>query len=86
VPILLLIVVYPVFQRGVVAASCVIFYVLLKGFPAGSSVGLGLLVVATLFACIEKLCSIMNLVSVEKDWVACSFAPLYGSGLGLTLA
>ncbi|KAJ4180725.1 hypothetical protein NW759_017231 [Fusarium solani] len=58
-----------VFQRVVVAASCAIFYVLLKGLPAGSPVGLGLLVVATLFACMEKLCSIMNLVSVEKDWV-----------------
>ncbi|EWZ78641.1 hypothetical protein FOCG_17972 [Fusarium oxysporum f. sp. radicis-lycopersici 26381] len=68
-PIPLLVFVYPVFQRGVVAASCVIFYVLLKGFPAGSPAGLGLLVVATLFACVEKLCSIMNLVSVEKDWV-----------------
>ncbi|KAI8652757.1 Solute carrier family 40 protein [Fusarium keratoplasticum] len=58
-----------VFQRVVVAASCAIFYILLKGLPAGSPAGLGLLLVATLFACIEKLCSIMNLVSVEKDWV-----------------
>lgn len=24
---------------------------------------------AILFACVEKLCSIMNLVAVEKDWV-----------------
>ncbi|RMJ16587.1 hypothetical protein CDV36_003764 [Fusarium kuroshium] len=58
-----------VFQRIVVAASCAIFYILLNGLPADSPAGLGLLLLATLFACIEKLCSIMNLVSVEKDWV-----------------
>lgn len=23
----------------------------------------------TVFACVEKLCSILNMVSVEKDWV-----------------
>ncbi|KAL2673736.1 hypothetical protein Neosp_012179 [[Neocosmospora] mangrovei] len=39
------------------------------GFPPGSAMGLGLLLAATLLACFEKLCSIMNLVSVEKDWV-----------------
>ncbi|RSM15094.1 hypothetical protein CDV31_005175 [Fusarium ambrosium] len=58
-----------VFQRIVVAASCAIFYILLHGLPANSPAGLGLLLLATLFACIEKLCSIMNLVSLEKDWV-----------------
>ncbi|KAL7789675.1 Ferroportin1 domain-containing protein [Trichoderma afarasin] len=43
-----------VFQRLVVAGSCAIFYVL---------------ALVTFFACVEKLCSIMNLVSVEKDWI-----------------
>ncbi|RTE85378.1 hypothetical protein BHE90_000009 [Fusarium euwallaceae] len=56
-------------QRIVVAASCAIFYILLKGLPISSPIGLVLLLLATLFACIEKLCSIMNLVAVEKDWV-----------------
>lgn len=84
-PVLFLTFANLVFQRVVVAASCAIFYILLKGLPAGSPAGLGLLLVATLFACIEKLCSIMNLVSVEKDWVCFPFAPLYGSALGLTL-
>ncbi|EWY79956.1 hypothetical protein FOYG_16898 [Fusarium oxysporum NRRL 32931] len=58
-----------VFQRAVVATSCAIFYILLKCLPVDSPVGIGLLSAVTLFACIEKLCSIMNLVSVEKDWV-----------------
>ncbi|RSL50321.1 hypothetical protein CEP54_011969 [Fusarium duplospermum] len=56
-----------VFQRIVVAASCAIFYILLKGLPADSLVGLGLLLLATLFVCIEKFRSMMNLVSVKKD-------------------
>ncbi|UKZ55475.1 hypothetical protein TrVGV298_009299 [Trichoderma virens] len=58
-----------VFQRLVVAASCAIFYVLAADIPLTSGVRAGLLVVVTFFACVEKLCSILNLVSVEKDWV-----------------
>lgn len=30
----------------------------------------GMLAMVSLLACVEKLCSIMNLVSVEKDWVS----------------
>jgi solute carrier family 40 (iron-regulated transporter), member 1 len=29
-----------------------------------------MLVLVVLLACIEKLCSIMNMVAVEKDWVS----------------
>lgn len=29
-----------------------------------------MLVLLSFLACIEKLCSIMNMVSVEKDWVS----------------
>ncbi|KAL7947321.1 Ferroporti-1 [Trichoderma barbatum] len=58
-----------VFQRLVVAASCAVFYVLASDIPLASSVRPGLLAVVTFFACVEKLCSILNLVSVEKDWV-----------------
>ncbi|KKO98237.1 hypothetical protein THAR02_09651 [Trichoderma harzianum] len=58
-----------VFQRIVVAASCAVFYVLAAGLPLTFSVRAGLLAVVTFFACVEKLCSILNLVSVEKDWV-----------------
>ncbi|QYT00576.1 Solute carrier family 40 protein [Trichoderma simmonsii] len=58
-----------VFQRIVVAASCAVFYVLAADIPLTSGIRAGLLAVATFFACVEKLCSILNLVSVEKDWV-----------------
>ncbi|KAI0274014.1 iron-regulated transporter [Russula aff. rugulosa BPL654] len=58
-----------VLQRLAVAGSCVLFYVLairLK-MPGGSKVGL--LALLAIFACVEKLCAIMNLVSVERDWI-----------------
>ncbi|KAJ4858403.1 ferroportin1 (FPN1) domain-containing protein [Trichoderma breve] len=58
-----------VFQRIVVAASCAVFYVLAADIPLTSSIRAGLLAIVTFFACVEKLCSILNLVSVEKDWV-----------------
>ncbi|PTB51695.1 hypothetical protein M431DRAFT_484660 [Trichoderma harzianum CBS 226.95] len=58
-----------VFQRIVVAASCAVFYVLAADIPLTPGVRAGLLAVVTFFACVEKLCSILNLVSVEKDWV-----------------
>ncbi|KAL6800596.1 Ferroporti-1 [Trichoderma sp. SZMC 28013] len=58
-----------VFQRLVVVASCGVFYVLAADIPLTSGVRTGLLTVVTFFACVEKLCSILNLVSVEKDWV-----------------
>ncbi|KAL2144737.1 hypothetical protein VTI28DRAFT_8583 [Corynascus sepedonium] len=58
-----------VFQRLVVTISCVIFYMLAIGLPRGHGGKMGMLVLLSILACIEKLCSIMNLVSVEKDWV-----------------
>lgn len=59
-----------VFQRLVVAASCAVFFILAAEAPLSPIVRVGLLAVVTIFACVEKLCSIMNLVSVEKDWVS----------------
>ncbi|KAJ5801084.1 uncharacterized protein N7518_003152 [Penicillium psychrosexuale] len=58
-----------VLQRLVVAASCVIFYLLAIGLPMTRVANTCLLVILTLLACFEKLCSVLNLVSVEKDWV-----------------
>ena len=58
-----------VFQRLAVAASCVAFYILAQGQTLGSDGKNGLLVLLAVLACVEKLCSIMNSVSVEKDWV-----------------
>ncbi|KAJ0163302.1 Solute carrier family 40 member 2 [Colletotrichum tanaceti] len=58
-----------VFQRLAVSASCVILYVLLRGPPLGEYGRPGLLALLSLLACVEKLYSIINMVSVEKDWV-----------------
>lgn len=58
-----------VLQQLVVAGSCVIFYVLAIGLPLAHGTKTGLLVFLALLACVEKLCAIMNLVSVERDWV-----------------
>ncbi|KAE8141655.1 Ferroporti-1 [Aspergillus pseudotamarii] len=51
----------PVLQRIVVAASCVIFYLLAIGQPILSEIDNTLLVALALLACVEKLSSIMNL-------------------------
>ncbi|KAK3331709.1 Ferroporti-1 [Cercophora scortea] len=58
-----------VLQRLAVAASCVIFYLLARGLPFEEVAKTGMLVLLSVLACMEKLTSIMNLVSVEKDWV-----------------
>ncbi|KAK4498664.1 hypothetical protein PRZ48_009174 [Zasmidium cellare] len=58
-----------VVQRAVVAASCVIFYLLHRGLFPGTGVQNGMLVVLATLACFEKLASILNFVAVEKDWV-----------------
>jgi len=56
-------------QRLAVGASCGIFWILYEQTELGIKLRTGLFVVNTLLACIEKLCSVMNLVSVERDWV-----------------
>ncbi|KAK1674886.1 Ferroporti-1 [Colletotrichum godetiae] len=56
-------------QRLAVSASCVVFYILLIGLPLGDYGRPGLLALLSIMACVEKLYSIVNMVSVEKDWV-----------------
>ncbi|KAL9113256.1 MAG: hypothetical protein Q9227_002591 [Pyrenula ochraceoflavens] len=51
-----------------VMASCGTFWVLLE-YVAGGRLRTGLFALATVLACIEKLCAVGNLVSVERDWV-----------------
>lgn len=58
-----------VLQRTVVAASCAVFWVLATGLLDGDGWKFGLLGLLTALACVEKVASIMNLVSVERDWV-----------------
>lgn len=64
-----------VVQRLAVAASCGVFYALTLRvpIPGGKTAMFSLI---TILACVEKLCSIMNMVSVEKDWVSYYFAGL----------
>ncbi|KAK6214417.1 hypothetical protein LQW54_004466 [Pestalotiopsis sp. IQ-011] len=57
-------------QRLAVAASCAILWIMER------RVGLvtvrvtdGQFALVVLLACVEKLCSVMNLVSIERDWV-----------------
>jgi iron-regulated transporter 1 len=59
-----------VWQRVAVVISCALFWVMLakKGSLPTWSMTI-LLGASILLACIEKLCSIMNTVSVERDWV-----------------
>lgn len=57
-------------QRTAVIMSCISFWFLPKWYYSTSSIFrvLWLAILAGL-ACIEKLCSIMNLVAIERDWV-----------------
>ncbi|KAH8435089.1 uncharacterized protein LDX57_012718 [Aspergillus melleus] len=56
-------------QRVVVAASCAVFWILARGDLSLRALMPWLLTLLALLACVEKLCSVMNTVSVEKDWV-----------------
>lgn len=57
-------------QRIAVVASCGLFWVLeLKKNELQRGVKDSLFSALVLLACVEKLCSVMNLVSVERDWV-----------------
>ncbi|KAI5463355.1 Ferroporti-1 [Mariannaea sp. PMI_226] len=58
-----------VLQRLVVAASCGLFFTLAKLSDAIPGLRNAILALLVFMACIEKLASIMNLVSVERDWV-----------------
>ena len=56
-------------QRWVVAASCALFWVLVHFDEFQSPFQYVLLILLSLLACVEKLASVLNLVSVERDWV-----------------
>src|SRR3569833_184411 len=57
-------------QRLAVAASCGAFWVMERRRDALSRQAMdGLFALTVLLACVEKLCSVMNLVAVERDWV-----------------
>jgi solute carrier family 40 (iron-regulated transporter), member 1 len=59
-----------VWQRSAVVVSCILFWVMLtqkKRLPDWSVYAL--LGMNILLACVEKLCTIVNTVSLERDWV-----------------
>ncbi|KAK7748104.1 hypothetical protein SLS53_001356 [Cytospora paraplurivora] len=57
-------------QRVPVAASCALFLLLLsKPGALGPGTEPGIFVVIIFLAVVEKLCSTMNTISVERDWV-----------------
>lgn len=58
-------------QRVAVAASCAILWIMeQKVGLTNTRVTDGQFSLVVLLACVEKLCSVMNLVSVERDWVS----------------
>lgn len=58
-----------VLQRVVVAISCLTFWFLESNNTLANYVQYLTLVLLSILACVEKLCSVMNLVAVERDWV-----------------
>ncbi|KAI1212731.1 Ferroporti-1 [Annulohypoxylon truncatum] len=66
-------------QRLVVATSCVVFYIMAVRGELDGETKAGMLVLLSFLACVEKLCSIMNSVSVEKDWVVVVAGKDHGS-------
>lgn len=57
-------------QRLAVAAGCGLFWALeRRGQWMGERLEKGLFALTIVLACVEKLCAVMNLVSVERDWV-----------------
>lgn len=64
----------PVYQRLVTVVSCALFYLLaVKGGAWGPGREYGIVAALVAMACVEKLCAIMNLVSIEKDWVSTTY-------------
>ena len=51
------------------AASCVVFWILTTQHLLGGITKTLAIGVLTTLACVEKLCSVMNLIAVERDWV-----------------
>ena len=56
-------------QRITVTVSCVVFFLLSSGWGKEMDLQYASLAVLAALACIEKLCAVMNMVSVERDWV-----------------
>ena len=58
-----------VVQRAAVIASCLGLWALATKPSVTRGLESMMLATLVLLACVEKLCSVMNLVAVERDWV-----------------
>ena len=56
-------------QRGAVILSCLGFWALSTNVLEFPGLRPSLIAILALLACVEKLCSIMNLIAIERDWV-----------------
>ena len=56
-------------QRGAVILSCLGFWALSSDVWNSPGLRPSLIAILALLACAEKLCSIMNLIAIERDWV-----------------
>ncbi|CAN6674758.1 hypothetical protein TRVA0_064S00122 [Trichomonascus vanleenenianus] len=59
-----------IYQRLAIVLSCAIFWIMLtQSKKLSNAVSFVLLALNVVLACVERLCSTMNTVSVERDWV-----------------
>jgi solute carrier family 40 (iron-regulated transporter), member 1 len=65
-------------QRLAVVASCGLFWALERNAMPAPPARYGLFALTVVLACVEKLCAIINLVSIERDWVCISLPNIYG--------
>ena len=56
-------------QRGAVIVSCLGFLALSTAVLDVPGLRLLLIIMLVLLACVEKICSIMNIIAIERDWV-----------------
>lgn len=56
-------------QRIAVILSCVLLWAISLGKTKDAGIRPVFFAVVCLFACVEKLCAVMNLIGVERDWV-----------------
>ena len=55
--------------RAAVIISCIGFWVLITYTSISFPVKCGIFGALTLLSCVEKPCSVLNLVAIERDWV-----------------
>lgn len=57
-------------QRVAAVVSCLGFWVLAVDVAVAAPFATAVQATLVLLACVEKLCSIMNMVAIERDWVS----------------